>query len=809
MWPFTKKARDRRRSIQQAAKRAREIQRAREVATRSYSAKLPPPDQDSAITTTKESQIFRVLDKQAPEFLSFFRSFGLPQNWFHLSERTLSDAIDALVNPYRHHAWIYMAVRAKARDIMSVPFNLFSGNPDRPEENAQRIPEEDPLQQLFREPNKRMTGEELMEATSIHLDLKGEFIWILGGRNGKYKRGEIPASIMPVWPGNMQHRLDDAKENIVAWELRVERSEPMLYTPEEILHVRFHNPYDAWRGLAPLEAAAMDANIDWKASKFTEALIDNGGEPGGLLSTDIDLKPEQVDEMKGQWSDRHEGAERAGRIAVLTGGLRYQSIGVTQKDMQFSEQRHWSREAILGAFGTPELVVGLAKDVNRTTAQAVKRIYWQDTLVPILQMIQRGIHSKLLKPISLATRTGAGARARAARQLFGRFDLNNVEALKEDFGEKMKWALSLQKLGYPLNAINARLNLDMPEVPWGEEPLSAPNQVPITLLYEQPGLFASRPTEDTDNDDEENKRTVIVAGTGASNREAPATVIPVTAHPIIRRLEVAQRWQRQAFHAAESLLERSVTGYFARTKQAQLNSFAAFRVGQGRNLVDAKEYARLPDNSPLSAEEIEAILLPNARWATEMATAVRETLPAVASGALAFLSEELDGLSVVNPADEWVTNYIGRRLAEMIKLARADRKLIRLAIIDAILQDNDIDIAGIQQRIAEVMGNFPAGRALIIARTEAGQLANSVRYRGMLEEGIQEHEWITMGDELVRPAVGPNGRPVTSNADHRSLDGERRTLGERFSNGLLHPGDPEGDPDEIIGCRCFAGAIRE
>ena len=37
---------------------------------------------------------------------------------------------------------------------------------------------------------------------------------------------------------------------------------------------------------------------------------------------------------------------------------------------------------------------------------------------------------------------------------------------------------------------------------------------------------------------------------------------------------------------------------------------------------------------------------------------------------------------------------------------------------------------------------------------------------------------------------------------HRRVDGETRELEEKFSNGLMRPGDPDGDASEVINCRC-------
>lgn len=37
---------------------------------------------------------------------------------------------------------------------------------------------------------------------------------------------------------------------------------------------------------------------------------------------------------------------------------------------------------------------------------------------------------------------------------------------------------------------------------------------------------------------------------------------------------------------------------------------------------------------------------------------------------------------------------------------------------------------------------------------------------------------------------------------HRRVDGEIRELDEKFSNGLMFPGDPNGSAAEVVNCRC-------
>jgi HK97 family phage portal protein len=81
-------------------------------------------------------------------------------------------------------------------------------------------------------------------------------------------------------------------------------------------------------------------------------------------------------------------------------------------------------------------------------------------------------------------------------------------------------------------------------------------------------------------------------------------------------------------------------------------------------------------------------------------------------------------------------------------------------------------------------------KAATIARTETLVATQTPVYRTAVDEGVPRGEWITAGDEEVR--VEPP----------HDIDGEVRAVGEPFTNGLLHPGDPAGSAANICNCRC-------
>lgn len=93
----------------------------------------------------------------------------------------------------------------------------------------------------------------------------------------------------------------------------------------------------------------------------------------------------------------------------------------------------------------------------------------------------------------------------------------------------------------------------------------------------------------------------------------------------------------------------------------------------------------------------------------------------------------------------------------------------------------------LQKRLAEV--TLP--RARRIARTEIGAAQNFALLASAEGRRVAKI-WAAIDDARTRPT-------------HHDADGQRVALGERFHVGealLLHPGDPEGPPGEVINCRC-------
>ncbi len=93
------------------------------------------------------------------------------------------------------------------------------------------------------------------------------------------------------------------------------------------------------------------------------------------------------------------------------------------------------------------------------------------------------------------------------------------------------------------------------------------------------------------------------------------------------------------------------------------------------------------------------------------------------------------------------------------------------------------------QRVQEAMPGVSPGRAGVIAANETHISLMSGNFDMLKQAGFATKTWLTAGDADVRQS-------------HKRLHGVTVGINEKFPNGLLYPGDPNGPPAEVIGCRC-------
>lgn len=136
----------------------------------------------------------------------------------------------------------------------------------------------------------------------------------------------------------------------------------------------------------------------------------------------------------------------------------------------------------------------------------------------------------------------------------------------------------------------------------------------------------------------------------------------------------------------------------------------------------------------------------------------------------------------------------GKRVKQAIRNKQAERwnyQQLQSSLTQSILQGESIpDIA---KRVANTVSVRNYHDSVRYARTMMTGAENAGRHDGFKdaeEMGIElEKEWIATLDDRTRHT-------------HRMLHGEHVPVDDKYSNGLMYPGDPAGDPSEVYNCRC-------
>jgi len=576
--------------------------------------------------------------------------------------------------PYSQHSVVYSCISAIATNISQVPFVLYEKKGEREEP----LEADHPLVKVFVKPNPLMVSSDLWEATAIWYCLKGEAIWIVERQNPT----QLPREIWIFNPDRFRIITDDRTGLPIGWEYQGKQK--IGFALHEIVFFRAYNPYDDLRGMSPIQAAAAGIDQDYWASKYNEAFFRNDATPGTVISVPGELTDEQYQRLKQQWEERHAGAEKAHRVAILEGGAKVDRVGLSHKDMDFLQQRKWNREEIMMVFKVPKHVLSIYEDL-RTYAgiRVIDKGFWQQCLIPKMKYFEAVLYANLLQYLE-----GGDIR--------GKFDLSGVEALAEDFDKKLESAERLYRMGYPINAINQKLNLGMPEVPWGDVWWAPWN---ITPIYQRPAEGGKE------------KAKIKISADRAD--------------------EIWRAYLR--LHAPhEQRMARKIKRYFFEQRQRVLK--ALFEL-LGKEIKDIKDYA--DDIFDTNKEnEILKVL-------------VKELLLDAMREGVESLADELGIEISFDPTHPDAARYLEKKLIQITRINDTVKEQIRQAIRQGLAEgDTTQEIA---DRIRKVY-NFAANRATTIARTETGSAVNGARYHFARQHGAVLHTWITAGDEHVRPS---------------------------------------------------------
>ncbi len=654
-----------------------------------------------------------------------------------------------ITKPYAQNIWVYSCVNAIADNIAAVPLNFFIGNdPDNKKPFM-----DDSLAQLSNAPNPYMSGSDLIKALLVWLGLTGEAFCILDRKNAR----EFPKEVWCFDPGRFKEVTDKTTGLIQGWIYRRQANEIPLQT-HEVMFLRYFNPYNDIRGLSPLAAGQKSVDQDSYAAEYNMRFFMNSARPDGVLESTEYITDDDYYRIRDQWNSKHQGLSKAFSIAVLEGGFTYKQIGLGQKETDYLGGRKLNREEILACYNVPPEAIGLEPLRSRSlnaNSDTPRKIFWESCLLPKMTLLEYCLWSQVFSQIP-------------GQKIWGEFDRKSIAALQDDFNTQLDRAVKLWGMGYSKKAINDRLDLGMPAMPDDNIGYLPFNLVPASQAGQPPPAAAT----------EEGKSLPLVTFPTSLQLTGPSPEILMR-----RKLDRRASWQQ--YHLLQTAFEKKfqprMKRYFYDQRKEQLRLIEQ-HWGKSIRLVRASD------------DQVDDLLFDLDTWNKNLKKISWQFWENVGTAAGKSLTVELgaDPASFIL-ADTPAIDVLQTKLIKVVGINDVTRENLRETLMEGMA--NLETVAELQDRVRDVY-NFSESRSLTIARTETGQAATPARDAAMKMLGVERQEWTTAGDDKVRDI-------------HAEMDGEIVDLGETFSNGLLYPCDPSGDPEEVINCRCGASPVVE
>lgn len=674
-----------------------------------------------------------------------------------LRNQPMPGDLDISDNPYTRSDLIYICITTTARAIAHVPGFIEK----EVSKGVWEVDENNIWHNLFLKPNQYQDRYSFVEAIISYLMLDGDVYPFA------YPNRQYPVLMFCATKKQIDPIKDKPSGNITGWRYNAKTSSSNIDLDfSDVAHLFYWNPKDPLSGLSPLEAGKMAYVSDYKAAVYNQLFFDQGASPGGVLSTPKTLNQPSFERLKLQMQERHHGNENAHKMMILDNDMKYSQTSLSQKDMEYYDLRKFNQARIFQIYGMKKIILSETSDLNLATAKEERKEWWRGTNLPTMRMIESAFENTIL--------FGTGYRYR--------FDLTAVPALYEDFGDRVKTAVHLHRMGFTASQINQRLLLGFDDMPWHNTPYIASNLKPV---FEEKEEESPNVPEDDDedtgddidndsdddessdesNDDENNSPDENDNNGDEDNVEESLTIIS-------RSIEKSdsETWD-QTINIALSFqhkFEKKVKKTFYKMRKTSLEALYQ----------DTKDIQDLGD--VLFIEEMQELR-------QQVNQIYREAIVSSVDNVADQLNMNID-FDLYDPVS---VEFLAQKEIMIVRIGDTVRAQIRSNLQEAIENGDSID--DIARSLRDTF-NFANNRARTIARTEVIGSTNFGRNQALRRTGFERKKWFTALDERVRT------NHIDMHGQTAEMDGFWILPGGVT---LRYPGDYLGPASEIINCRCI------
>ncbi len=290
---------------------------------------------------------------------------------------------------YAQNAIAYACITKIANAIASVDLQAYVTNKDGQLEKK----DNHPLKKLIDNPNATQSGKQYRRELITQYLIGGNAFNLAATASDKLT---APSGLYLLHPSKVELEMGDTMPSAYVYKPTQSKVIKFPIDPitgkSKVLQNKTPNPLDEWRGLPPMMAAAYGVDIFNAGMKWNKKLLDNDCRPAGALQVDdgggsAALSEEQYVRLKEEIDTQFSGANNAGRPLLLEGGLKWQELSISPKDMDYRENILMASRFIAGVFHVPPQLVNIPGESTYSNYEQAEMSFWADTVLPLLTMI--------------------------------------------------------------------------------------------------------------------------------------------------------------------------------------------------------------------------------------------------------------------------------------------------------------------------------------------------------------------------------------------------------------------------------------
>lgn len=684
-----------------------------------------------------------------------------------------------ITEPMSQSVWVYACVNAISQAVSNTPIRI-----TRDQAGGEDTLDTGPLVDLLTQPHPYQTKFELFETLVCWLMLRGESYLVGTEETGavvplrdRRATDKLPTRLLVINADRVRKLFENGSITGYAYSVSA-LDDPFrvsVLLPSEAIFLRLPNPFAFWDGLSPLTVASLAATTDYAASAVMKGLMLNNADSGVTVRSEGPLSEDQRNQVRAALRERKRQAGTADRPLILE-GLTVEKPSVSMADMQFLENRKFSRQEICAVYGVPQELIGFTEDANRSVSESARYNFIEHRISPLCSRI-----SAALTPLAQAF---SASRSDTGR-LYIWFDIDSLPIMAASRRARVDTAVKLWGMGYPANDINDTLDLGLPSIPGGDVGYLPFSVAPVGESQDLPS-YQPAPSDQSDRPDPSDPSDPSKHSADIFTRLSATLTPRAPAAPTHACMSSGA--YLASIRGSVRLKERKLSRFFFSQRQRVLSALDKQpKTGDATTVTRA---IRPEDIFDLDAETalLKAIIEP--------------ALIADLEFGGAQIWRELGAGAFNLPPSEAIEFIAGRQNS-----IRGINETTFDGIRDAIsggLQDGS-SIEQMAAKVREVFTDATQHRAETIALTETNLAINTGRFTGMEEAGVDRKAWLSSNLEGSRPGHQAAGEQY---ADGILIDQPFEvTAPDGTVERLMYPMDPKGSPANTINCKCTILAV--